>query len=256
MARLVGWFLFATIFVLAFPSPASKQATLPPAGLIGTPFERTDMHALVRNDSEFVITQKVGPAGRSSDYCELKPSPGHGAFLPFNGEAYAVLTSGGWALAIPLLSGGSGGVFDTVVFVAKDGGLRFAGLLTDHDGHTDVQVDRARGVLVYTTPKYATGDADCCPTNERIRQYLLDGLLYATSPRLPWWQLLRRTFETDVQQCPKCHGRLRLISTITELNVAHAIVDRLGMPTGTPTVARARDPTAIADEEAPDFADV
>ena len=72
---------------------------------------------------------------------------------------------------------------------------------------------------------------------------LKGGLLYAASPRLPWSQLLRRTFATDVEQCPKCHGRLRLIQNITEPAVATAILDRLGIPHETPTAARARDPT-------------
>jgi hypothetical protein len=72
---------------------------------------------------------------------------------------------------------------------------------------------------------------------------LMAGLLYAVSPRLPWSQLLRRTFATDVEQCPKCLGRLRVIQTITEPAVAHAILDRLGMPSDAPIAARARDPT-------------
>ena len=78
---------------------------------------------------------------------------------------------------------------------------------------------------------------------------LLGGLLYAASPRLPWSQLLRRTFGQDVEQCPKCHGRLRLIQSITEPAVATAILDRLGISHETPLVARARDPT---DDEARD----
>ena len=50
-------------------------------------------------------------------------------------------------------------------------------------------------------------------------------------------------FATDVEQCPRCHGRLRLIQSITERAVAHAILERLGMPVDPPTAARARDPT-------------
>ena len=72
---------------------------------------------------------------------------------------------------------------------------------------------------------------------------LMGGLLYAVSTRLPWAQLLRRTFALDVQQCPKCAGRLRLIQNITQPAVAQAILERLGMPTEAPTAARARDPT-------------
>ena len=41
----------------------------------------------------------------------------------------------------------------------------------------------------------------------------------------------------------RCHGRLRVIQRIAEPAVAHAILDRLGVPTTAPTAARARDPT-------------
>jgi len=74
----------------------------------------------------------------------------------------------------------------------------------------------------------------------------MGGLLYAVSTRLPWAQLLRRTFALDVQQCPKCAGRLRLIQNITQPAVARAILERLGMPTEAPTTAPARDPTDAA----------
>jgi hypothetical protein len=56
----------------------------------------------------------------------------------------------------------------------------------------------------------------------------------------------------DVQKCPKCHGRLRVIQTVTEPAVANAILERLGLPTEAPKVARARDPTDGEGEEAYD----
>ncbi len=72
---------------------------------------------------------------------------------------------------------------------------------------------------------------------------LLGGLLYAASPYLPWAQLLRRSFDIDIEQCPKCGGPIRLIQSVTEPNVARAILERLGLPTEAPRAARARDPT-------------
>jgi hypothetical protein len=39
---------------------------------------------------------------------------------------------------------------------------------------------------------------------------------YATSPRVDWASLLRRSFSVDVLECPKCHGRLRVVAAITE----------------------------------------
>jgi hypothetical protein len=80
---------------------------------------------------------------------------------------------------------------------------------------------------------------------------IMGGLLYAVSPYLPWAQLLRRSFDVDIEQCPKCGGRLRLIPSVTEPTVARAILGRLGLPTEAPIAARARDPTD-GDEEATD----
>ena len=56
----------------------------------------------------------------------------------------------------------------------------------------------------------------------------------------------QRRFGT-LAECPKCHGRLRLIQSITEPTAATAILDRLGLSHETLLVARARDPT---DDEA------
>jgi hypothetical protein len=76
------------------------------------------------------------------------------------------------------------------------------------------------------------------------------GELYAATPRMAWAPLLRRTFAVDVQECPKCHGRLRLIAAIVDPPVARAILTSLGMPTSAPVTARARDPTDLFEPDA------
>jgi hypothetical protein len=77
---------------------------------------------------------------------------------------------------------------------------------------------------------------------------LLGGLLYAAEPRVDWATLLRRSFSVDVLECPKCHGRLRVVAVITEREPVRRILSHLGMPTEPPPVARARDPTEEAEE--------
>jgi hypothetical protein len=77
---------------------------------------------------------------------------------------------------------------------------------------------------------------------------LLGGLLYAVQPRVDWATLLRRSFSVDVMECPKCHGRLRVVAVITEREPVRRILAHLGMPTDAPPVARARDPTDDAEE--------
>lgn len=75
---------------------------------------------------------------------------------------------------------------------------------------------------------------------------LLGGLLLATSSRLDWATLLRRTYAVDVLTCVKCGGRLRLLSAITERAIAKKILDRLGLPVEpSGSRARARDPAEL-----------
>jgi hypothetical protein len=80
---------------------------------------------------------------------------------------------------------------------------------------------------------------------------LLEGALYAATPRLDWASLLRRSFGVDVLECPKCHGRLRVLSVITEREPVQRILAHLGVPTEAPPLARARDPTDDADDVEP-----
>jgi hypothetical protein len=80
---------------------------------------------------------------------------------------------------------------------------------------------------------------------------LLGGVLYASTPRIDWATLLRRTWDIDVLACAKCGGRLRVLGCITDPELARALLERLAMPTEAPRVARARDPT---DDELTDDA--
>lgn len=81
---------------------------------------------------------------------------------------------------------------------------------------------------------------------------LLGGLLYATSPRVDWATLLRRTFDVDVLACPSCGGRLRILGEVTEASTVGRILDALGMPIEAPRAARARDPTELLGEAGAD----
>jgi hypothetical protein len=72
---------------------------------------------------------------------------------------------------------------------------------------------------------------------------LLEGALYAATPRLDWSTLLRRSFGVDVLRCPKCDGKLRMIELVTEREPARQILERLGIRSERPSIARARDPT-------------
>ena len=60
--------------------------------------------------------------------------------------------------------------------------------------------------------------------------------------RLPWAELLRRTFQVDVLTCSKCGGRRQVIAYITEPPVVRAILNHLGLPSRTLPLAPALDP--------------
>jgi hypothetical protein len=77
---------------------------------------------------------------------------------------------------------------------------------------------------------------------------LLGGILYAATPRIDWARLLRRSMDVDALECPKCSGRLRVLAVITEREPVQRILSHLGMPTGPPPVARARDPSDDVDD--------
>jgi hypothetical protein len=64
----------------------------------------------------------------------------------------------------------------------------------------------------------------------------------AASRYRPWAQLLRRTFGIDVETCPRCGGRMRLLALVTEPKNVARFLRHLGEPTEPPRRAPARDP--------------
>jgi len=74
---------------------------------------------------------------------------------------------------------------------------------------------------------------------------LARGELYAATRRVPWRELLRRTFDVDVERCSACGGRLRVVGAVVDPWVARRILERIGMPTRPPVPAHARDPTEL-----------
>jgi hypothetical protein len=60
--------------------------------------------------------------------------------------------------------------------------------------------------------------------------------------RLPWAELLRRTFRIDVLRCARCGGRRTVIGMVTERAVARRILDHLGESSVIARLAPARGP--------------
>ena len=116
------------------------------------------------------------------------------------------------------------------------------------------RVSKDGAATIAVVPTQPSGDVIVLTPNViAVRHWdrLLGGLLYAATPRVEWASLLRRSFSVDVLECPKCHGRLRVLAVITEREPVRRILGHLGMPTDAPPVARARDPTDDAEDVEP-----
>jgi hypothetical protein len=54
---------------------------------------------------------------------------------------------------------------------------------------------------------------------------------------MAWADLLQRVFEVDALCCPGCGARMRVLSAITDPDVARRILDGLKMPSRAPPLA-------------------
>jgi hypothetical protein len=71
------------------------------------------------------------------------------------------------------------------------------------------------------------------------------------SYRLPWADLLRRVFLVDALECPRCHGRMRVVAAVTEPGAIERILRHLGEHSTPPSIAGPRAPPSDDEEAAP-----
>lgn len=84
------------------------------------------------------------------------------------------LANGQEVLIVPLLSGGSGGVFTTLLWTrAGAGAWKFAGPLQSGAGHLAVYI--VGGKINVVTPIYKGNDPNCCPSNHHREIVTLQG---------------------------------------------------------------------------------
>jgi hypothetical protein len=132
--------------------------------------------------------------------------------------------------------------------VASDGGASARPAKTSNLATSDA--------VLYAPQPLQPGDVtQLAPNVLSVKHWdrLLGGLLYAVQPRVDWARLLRRSLSIDALECPKCHGRLRVVAVITEREPVRRILAHLELPTEPPPLARARDPSDddVGHEEAP-----
>jgi hypothetical protein len=64
---------------------------------------------------------------------------------------------------------------------------------------------------------------------------------------MAWADLLQRVFEVDALRCPQCDGRMRILSAITEPDVARRILECLDMPSRAPPLGAPRAEPEMRD---------
>ncbi len=58
--------------------------------------------------------------------------------------------------------------------------------------------------------------------------------------RMSWSRLRKRVFDIDIEHCPKCGGRLKIIAAIEDPVVIVSILTHLGLPARAPPRSPAR----------------
>jgi len=63
--------------------------------------------------------------------------------------------------------------------------------------------------------------------------------------RMRWAQLLKRVFDIDIEKCPDCGGKVKIIAAIEDPAVKEKILTHLGLDASPPTIWPARAPPLI-----------
>ena len=72
-------------------------------------------------------------------------------------------------------------------------------------------------------------------TSEHEAQYA-----HGAPARMSWARLLKRVFDIDIEHCPQCGGRLKIIAAIEDPPVIVRILTHLGLPARAPPRTPAR----------------
>jgi hypothetical protein len=98
----------------------------------------------------------------------------------------------------------------------------------------------ARAVPWMRDPVESLADTACAIEGRRSSSTASASELTRTPRRTAWADLLQRVFEVDALRCPDCSGRMRVLSAITDPDVAGRILECVGIS------ARAPPPGAAA----------
>ena len=102
---------------------------------------------------------------------------------------------------------------------------------------------------LWQRPREDEVDRDPRAITAAHRRRLDGGRLRAATPRLDWAKLLRRTYDVDVLECPRCHGPARVVAAINDPAVIRKIVTHVREPAARAPPSGARDPEDQAIDE-------
>jgi hypothetical protein len=166
-------------FIALLPAfVAAQAATLAPAQIV----------ALVKATPQLRIDETLfsssSPDSAMHPYVNVRDAP-EGTIGGYVVAEYAhdgKLADGTYVLAVPLDSGGSGGIFTQIVFAgAGSGSLSYVGYV-DSGGHLSVQIEA--GVIVSELPYYGDNSPNCCPKKYIVQTYTVrNGRLLKLSER-------------------------------------------------------------------------
>jgi hypothetical protein len=128
--------------------------------------------SVLANTPQIEHKQPAGSDAKNAFY-EVKGTQASGFAIPALIDD-GFLTNGQEVLIVPLDSGGSGGVFATLLYTRALGKpWQYVGYVPSPNGHLNVHIEQ--GTLVSITPIYASGDPNCCPSKQHHVRYSLVG---------------------------------------------------------------------------------
>jgi hypothetical protein len=155
-------------FVALLPLGVFAQATPMPTA--------DEIVALVKASPQLRIDDTIFSSGfdaKTHPYVDIRDAPEGtiGGYLVPEGAHDGTLSDGTYVLAVPLDSGGSGGVFTQIVFGGRDvHALSYVGHL-DSGGHLAVGIED--GLIVADMPYYGDDSPNCCPKQHTVQTYTI-----------------------------------------------------------------------------------
>lgn len=107
---------------------------------------------------------------------------------------------------------------------------RYFGVFAPHFKHRKLVVLRGKKEKTETDDKQTS---PTCETQKGEKENNPTPLQKAL--RLTWAQRLKRVFNIDIETCPKCSGKVKIISSIEDPKVIKKILDHLKLPSQAPT---------------------